>query len=176
MRVFCYFRIDFRRIFVGWIFDRLLIDSQQVFDRFAIDVRRMDYRCSIDVRWKCPSFLPSFLPSFFLPVLLRPLHFLCSVCASLVHRLDFRFVRRKAASRVQPRHFEALRGFECLSKVYRKSLQSLSNLYRISIESLSNLYRNSFAERLETGDRCLLDRSIFISQHTASRESEEIHL
>ena len=134
MRVFCYFRVDFRRIFVGWIFDRLLIDSQQVFDRFAIDVRRMDYRCSIDVRWKCPSFLPSFLPSFFLPVLLRPLHFLCSVCASLVHRLDFRFVRRKAASRVQPRHFEALRGFECLSKVYRSSLQSLSNLYRISIE------------------------------------------
>ena len=72
------------------------------------------------------SFLPSFLPSFFLPVLLRPLHFLCSVCASLVHRLDFRFVRRKAASRVQPRHFEALRGFECLSKVYRISIESLS--------------------------------------------------
>ena len=60
-------RVDFRRIFVGWIFDRLLIDSQQVFDRFAIDVRRMDYRCSIDVRWKCPSFLPSLLPSFVLP-------------------------------------------------------------------------------------------------------------
>ena len=60
-------RVDFRRIFVGWIFDRFLTDSQQMFDLFAIDVRRMDYRCSIDVRWKCPSFLPSLLPSFVLP-------------------------------------------------------------------------------------------------------------
>ena len=131
-------RVDVRRIFVGWIFDRLLIDSQQVFDLFGIDVRRMDYRCSIDVRWKCPSFPPSFFRSSFLFFFVR-----CISYAPFVHlwcidltfdSLDERPLRE--SSRGTSRHFEA-------SNVYRKCIESLYKVYRISIESLSNLYRIS---------------------------------
>jgi hypothetical protein len=115
-------------MFVGLIFEGFSSDG------YSIDFcRRMDYRCSIDVRWKCPSFLPSFLPSFFLPVLLRPLHFLCSVCASLV---PF---------------------FPSLKKASRKSIESLSKSIRTpidrsrkSIESLSKAYRKSIGKSIET--------------------------
>ena len=122
-------------------------------------------RCSLEVSF-LPSFPPSFLRSSFLFFFVR-----CISYAPFVHlwcidltfdSLDERPLRE--SSRGTSRHFEA-------SNVYRKCIESLYKVYRISIESLSNLYRNSFAERLETRDRCLLDMSIFIfPTHCFARE------
>ena len=130
-----------------------------MFDLFAIDVRRMDYRCSIDVRWKCPSFLPSFLPSFFLPVLLRPLHFLCSVCASLVPFFpSLKKASRKSIESLSKSIARLSIEIESLSKVYwkvyrnfyRKSIEHLSQFYRKSAEILSKVYRRSIETSIES--------------------------